>query len=115
MGRVLMQYQAVNGFYLRAGQTGRSQPGHLAAHSIMPGTGGNRSFFDNEEVVACEKVSRSRCKREQISSHKIPVEEQPSVFIRQAQSANAIRSEVEGLYINHFNKPDFRNVTINEQ
>ena len=56
-------------------------------------------------------------KREQIYQEidKILVEEQPSVFIRQAQSANAIRSEVEGLYINHFNKPDFRNVTINEQ
>ena len=46
---------------------------------------------------------------------KILVEEQPAVFIRQSQSANAVRTEVNGLYINHFNKPDFRNVTINEQ
>ena len=89
-------------------------------HSSMQGTGGNRSFFDNEEVDSLLEEGRRELdveKREQIYQEidKILVEEQPSVFIRQAQSANAIRSEVEGLYINHFNKPDFRNVTINEQ
>lgn len=89
-------------------------------HSSMQGSGGNRSFFENEEVDQLLEDGRrelDEAKREEIYQQidKILVEEQPSVFIRQSQSANAHRSEVEGLYINHFNKPDFRNVTINEQ
>lgn len=89
-------------------------------HSSMQGTAGNRSFFDNAEVDNLLEQGRRElddAKREEIYQEidKILVEEQPAVFIRQAQSANAARAEVEGLYISHFNKPDFRNVTINEQ
>lgn len=89
-------------------------------HSSMQGAGGNRSFFENEEVDELLEQGRRESdleKREAIYQQidKILVEEQPSVFIRQALSANAASTEVEGLYIDHFNKPDFRNVTINEQ
>ena len=89
-------------------------------HSSMQGTPGNRSFFDNAEVDDLLEQGRRELddtKREEIYQEidKILVEEQPAVFIRQSQSANAARTEVEGLYISHFNKPDFRNVTINEQ
>lgn len=89
-------------------------------HSSMQGAGGNRTFFDNEEVDELLEQGRRELddnKREAIYQEidEILVEEQPAVFIRQAQSANAARAEVEGLYISHFNKPDFRNVTINEQ
>lgn len=89
-------------------------------HSSMQGTAGNRSFFDNAEVDELLEQGRRElddAKREEIYQEidKILVEEQPAVFIRQSQSANAARTEVEGLYISHFNKPDFRNVTINEQ
>lgn len=89
-------------------------------HSSMQGTGGNRSFFDNAEVDELLEQGRRElddAEREAIYQEidKILVEEQPAVFIRQSQSANAARTEVEGLYISHFNKPDFRNVTINEQ
>lgn len=89
-------------------------------HSSMQGTPGNRSFFDNAEVDELLEQGRRELddtKREEIYQEidEILVEEQPAVFIRQSQSANAARTEVEGLYISHFNKPDFRNVTINEQ
>ena len=89
-------------------------------HSSMQGAAGNRSFFDNAEVDELLEQGRRELddtKREEIYQEidRILVEEQPAVFIRQSQSANAARTEVEGLYISHFNKPDFRNVTINEQ
>ena len=89
-------------------------------HSSMKGAPGNRSFFDNAEVDKLLEEGRRELdeeKRKEIYQEidKILVEEQPAVFIRQSQSANAVRTEVDGLYINHFNKPDFRNVTINEQ
>ncbi|CAD2079551.1 diguanylate phosphodiesterase [Jeotgalicoccus coquinae] len=89
-------------------------------HSSMQGAPGNRSFFDNAKVDELLEQGRRELdeeKRKEIYQEidKILVEEQPAVFIRQSQSANAARTEVEGLYISHFNKPDFRNVTINEQ
>lgn len=89
-------------------------------HSSMQGASGNRSFFENAEVDKLLEAGRRELdeeKRKEIYQEidKILVEEQPAVFIRQSQSANALRTEVEGLYISHFNKPDFRNVTINEQ
>ena len=88
-------------------------------HSSMQGAGGNRSFYENEEVDQLLEQGRQEQdedKRAEIYQEvdKILIEDQPFVSIRQAQSANAARTEVEGLEINNFNKPDFRNVTINE-
>src|SRR5699024_5166407 len=88
-------------------------------HSSMQGSGGNRSFYENEEVDQLLEQGRQEQdedKRAEIYQEvdKILIEDQPFVSIRQAQSANAARTEVEGLEINNFNKPDFRNVTINE-
>lgn len=89
-------------------------------HSSMQGHAGNRAFFDNETVDELLEQGRRETdleRREEIYQEidEILVEEQPTVFIRQAQSANAARAEVEGLHIDNFNKPDFRNVTINEE
>lgn len=88
-------------------------------HSSMIGQGGNRTFFENDEVDDLLEAGRTEsdpASREKIYQEieEILVDEQPLISIRQAQSANAESTAVEGLYINHFNKPDFRNVTLNE-
>lgn len=89
-------------------------------HSSMQGASGNRSFYENEEVDSLLEQGRQELdegKREEIYQRvdEILVEDQPFVSIRQAQSANAARTEVQGLEINNFNKPDFRNVTLESE
>ena len=89
-------------------------------HSSMKGSGGNRAFFDNEEVDALLEEGRQESneeKRVEIYQEidKILVEEQPSIFIRQAASAHASRAEVGNLDPGHLGKPDFRTVTLEEQ
>lgn len=88
-------------------------------HSSMKGSGGNRAFFDNEEVDQLLEAGRQESdpeKREEIYQQvdEILVEEQPSIFIRQASSAHASRSEVGNLDTGHLAKPDFRTVTLEE-
>lgn len=88
-------------------------------HSSMQGDGGNRTFFDNEEVDQLLQEGRETTDEDERTEiyHEIQAvleEEAPMVYIRQAESLNAYRSEdVEGLYINTYNKPDFRDVTLN--
>lgn len=89
-------------------------------HSSMQGASGNRSFYENEEVDSLLEQGRQELdegKREEIYQRvdEILIEDQPFVSIRQAQSANAARTEVQGLDINNFNKPDFRNVTLESE
>lgn len=36
------------------------------------------------------------------------------IYFRETESMNAHREEVEGLYIDNFNKPDFRQVILTE-
>lgn len=89
-------------------------------HSSMQGASGNRSFYENEEVDSLLEQGRQELdegKREEIYQRvdEILIEDQPFVSIRQAQSANAARTEVQGLEINNFNKPDFRNVTLESE
>lgn len=88
-------------------------------HSSMKGTGGNRAFFSNEEVDTLLEAGRQESdveKREEIYQQvdEILVEEQPSVFIRQASSAHAAREEVGNLNVGHLAKPDYRTVTLEE-
>lgn len=88
-------------------------------HSTMIGEGGNRTFFENDEVDELLEAGRTESDAEEREAiyqevEEILVEEQPLISVRQAQSANAQSTDVEGLYINHFNKPDFRNVTLSE-
>lgn len=89
-------------------------------HSSMKGSGGNRAFFDNEEVDALLEEGRQESNEEKRAEiyqeiDKILVEEQPSIFIRQAASAHASRAEVGNLDPGHLGKPDFRTVTLEEQ
>ena len=86
-------------------------------HSSMLGTGGNRYFLENEEIDHLLEEGRTELdeeKRQEIYEEidKKLVEEQPAVFVRQAESANASRTEVKGIEIDHFNKPNFKNATI---
>lgn len=88
-------------------------------HSSMKGSGGNRAFFDNEEVDALLEEGRQESNEEKRAEiyqeiDKILVEEQPSIFIRQAASAHASRAEVGNLDPGHLGKPDFRTVTLEE-
>lgn len=89
-------------------------------HSSMKGPGGNRAFFDNEEVDKLLEEGRQESdsdKRAEIYKQvdKILVEEQPSVFIRQAQGPQAYRTEVGNFDPGALGKPDFRTVTLEEQ
>lgn len=89
-------------------------------HSSMQGASGNRSFYENEEVdnlLEQGRQEQDEAKREEIYQRvdEILIEDQPFVSIRQAQSANAARTEVQGLEISNFNKPDFRNVTLESE
>lgn len=88
-------------------------------HSSMMGSAGNRAFFNNEEVDTLLEAGRQESdieKREEIYQQidEILVEEQPSIFIRQASSAHAARIEVVNLNTGHLAKPDFRTVTLDE-
>ena len=89
-------------------------------HSSMKGSAGNRAFFDNREVDKLLEAGRRESdteKREEIYQQvdKILVEEQPSVFIRQAQGPQAYRKEVGNFNPGALGKPDFRTVTLKEQ
>lgn len=86
-------------------------------HSSMIGSQGNRFFFENDELDALLEAGRQESDEEtraQIyhDAQRILIEEAPSIFMRQAESTNAYRDEVEGLTIDRYNKPDFRNVTL---
>lgn len=85
----------------------------------MKGSAGNRAFFDNPEVDKLLEAGREESdteKRREIYKQvdEILVEEQPSIFIRQAASAHTARSEVGNLDKGHLAKPDFRTVTLEE-
>jgi ABC-type transport system substrate-binding protein len=88
-------------------------------HSSMLGNQGNRTFFQNEEFDQLLQEGReasSDAEREEIyhEAQEILEEEAPMVYMRQAESMNAYRpDDVEGLYINNYNKPDFRDVELN--
>lgn len=89
-------------------------------HSSMKGSGGNRAFFDNEEVDKLLEAGRKESdteKRAEIYKQvdEILVEEQPSIFIRQAQGPQAHRTEVKNFDPGALGKPDFRTVTLEEQ
>ncbi|MFC3420341.1 glutathione ABC transporter substrate-binding protein [Salinicoccus hispanicus] len=86
-------------------------------HSSMIGSQGNRFFFENDELDTLLEAGRQETdmeEREQIyqDAQQLLIEEAPSIFMRQAESTNAYRDEVEGLTIDRYNKPDFRNVTL---
>ncbi|GAB3066255.1 glutathione ABC transporter substrate-binding protein [Salinicoccus sesuvii] len=86
-------------------------------HSSMIGSQGNRFFFENDELDGLLEAGRQESDieaREQIyqEAQRMLIEEAPSIFMRQAESTNAYRDEVEGLTIDRYNKPDFRNVTL---
>ena len=87
-------------------------------HSSMAGAQGNRTFYDNPEVDELLEAGRQESDEEERAeiyeeAQEILVEDAPMIYMRQALSMNAHRQEVEGLYISDYNKPDFRNVTIN--
>lgn len=86
-------------------------------HSSMIGDQGNRFFFENEAFDDLLEEGRRETDtevREEIyrEAQELLIEEAPSIFMRQAESMNAYRDEVKGLVIDTYNKPDFRNVTI---
>jgi peptide/nickel transport system substrate-binding protein len=88
-------------------------------HSSMEGSQGNRTFTDDEridELLEAGRMTTDEAERVEIyhELQEILVDEAPMIYMRQALSMNAQRSDVEGLYINNYNKPDFRDVTINE-
>ncbi|WP_342388458.1 glutathione ABC transporter substrate-binding protein [Salinicoccus bachuensis] len=86
-------------------------------HSSMMGNQGNRFFFENEALDDLLEEGRRETDteaREEIykEAQELLIDEAPSIFMRQAESMNAYRDEVEGLVIDTYNRPDFRNVTI---
>ncbi|MCG1010240.1 glutathione ABC transporter substrate-binding protein [Salinicoccus sp. ID82-1] len=86
-------------------------------HSSMIGSQGNRFFFENDELDALLEAGRQETDTEERrriyqEAQQLLIEEAPSIFMRQAESTNAYRDEVEGLSIDRYNKPDFRNVTL---
>ncbi|MFA7745654.1 glutathione ABC transporter substrate-binding protein [Salinicoccus roseus] len=86
-------------------------------HSSMIGDQGNRFFFENEAFDDLLEEGRRETDtevREEIyrEAQELLIDEAPSIFMRQAESMNAYRDEVKGLVIDTYNKPDFRNVTI---
>lgn len=86
-------------------------------HSSMLGNGGNRFFFENEAVDQLLEEGRRELdsnKRAEIYQeiNEILVEEQPAVFVKQAEYPNAMTSNVHGLEIDQFGHPDFRKVTL---
>ncbi len=88
-------------------------------HSSMMGVQGNRTFYDNPKVDELLEKGRQETDEETRAviyeeAQEILVEDAPMIYMRQAISNNAYRKEIEGLYISDYNKPDFRNVTIND-
>ncbi|MCD2138932.1 glutathione ABC transporter substrate-binding protein [Salinicoccus halitifaciens] len=88
-------------------------------HSSMHGAGGNRTFYDNPELDALLEAGRAESDEEARAeiyeeAQAILVEDAPAIYFNESISMNAYRSEVEGLYIDDFIKPDFRNVTLTE-
>lgn len=88
-------------------------------HSSMHGAQGNRTFYDNPELDELLEAGREETDDEARAeiyqeAQEILVEDAPMVYMRQALSMNAHRTNVEGLYISDYNKPDFRNVTLTE-
>ena len=86
-------------------------------HSSMLGNGGNRFFFENEAVDQLLEEGRRELdsnKRAEIYQeiNEILVEEQPAVFVKQAEYPNAMTANVHGLEIDQFGHPDFRKVTL---
>ncbi|CAM4259182.1 glutathione ABC transporter substrate-binding protein [Lacicoccus alkaliphilus] len=88
-------------------------------HSSMHGAQGNRTFYDNPELDALLEAGREEKDEEARAeiyeeAQAVLVEDAPAIYFNEGVSMNAYRSEVEGLYIDDFIKPDFRNVTIGE-
>lgn len=88
-------------------------------HSSMTGNDGNRTFLDNSEIDQLLEDGRSATDEDERieiyeEAQQELVEEAPMIYMRQALSMNAYRTEVDGLFINNYNKPDFRDVTIDE-
>ncbi len=88
-------------------------------HSSMEGSQGNRTFLENgrvDELLEAGRMTTDEDERAEIYEElqEVLVEEAPMIYMRQALSMNAQRSEVDGLYINNYNKPDFRDVTLSE-
>lgn len=88
-------------------------------HSSMHGTQGNRTFYDNPEVDALLEAGREEQDPEARAeiyeeAQEMIVEDAPAIYFNESISMNAYRTEVEGLYIDDFIKPDFRNVTLTE-
>lgn len=86
-------------------------------HSSMLGNGGNRFFFENEAVDQLLEEGRRELdsnKRAEIYQeiNEVLVEEQPAVFVKQAEYPNAMTANVHGLEIDQFGHPDFRKVTL---
>ncbi|WP_020006998.1 glutathione ABC transporter substrate-binding protein [Salinicoccus albus] len=88
-------------------------------HSSMTGNQGNRSFLVHDEVDQLLEEGRQTSddeEREEIYQEvqEVLIDEAPMIYLRQAESMNAYRDEVEGLYIDRFNRPDFSEVTIEQ-
>lgn len=86
-------------------------------HSSMKGQQGNRTFFENEafdQLLQEGREASSDEEREEIykEAQAILEEEAPMIYFRETESMNAYREGVEGLHIDHFNRPDFQNVII---
>lgn len=88
-------------------------------HSSMMGDQGNRVFYDNPEVDQLLESGRQESDEEVRSDiyeevQEILVEDAPMIYMNQGISMNAYRNEVEGLYIDDYIKPDFRDVTLSD-
>lgn len=88
-------------------------------HSSMMGDQGNRVFYDNPEVDLLLESGRQESDEEVRSDiyeevQEILVEDAPMIYMNQGISMNAYRNEVEGLYIDDYIKPDFRDVTLSD-
>lgn len=86
-------------------------------HSSMHGAQGNRTFYDNPEVDALLEAGRAEQDPEARAeiyeeAQAIIVEDAPAIYFNESVSMNAYRTEVEGLYIDDFIKPDFRDVKL---
>lgn len=88
-------------------------------HSSMMGAEGNRVFYDNPEVDELLEAGRQETDEEARAEiyeevQQILVEDAPMIYMNQGVTQDAYRAEVEGLYIDPYMKPDFRDVTLAE-
>ncbi len=88
-------------------------------HSSMHGTGGNRTFYENPELDALLEAGREETDEDARAdiyeeAQEILAGDAPVIYMNQGISLNAYRTEVEGLYIDDFIMPDFRDVTLGE-